>query len=278
MGGGWRRFVRHVRQRRYLEAYAAISIIFVVSVLGLFGIGETDKLAAAALLAVVPITMLILEILDKLESQGDRSGTWLRTSWPPELERRMTAATDDVVMVGVALPRMLTNYVSHLERRLRAGRSVGIVLVDPEGEYGPNLTTQREHGRPNAERNRQVIRTSIMTIDDELRSDPGLAERVRLVLVDFPIGTGGVLFDARMVPDAEGRVELVLGRNPEMYLERYPFGVGGYEHEHLVVTRQHPHWLDHFRREFENTANFGRVPATPGSGLGQAAGRSGTAS
>ncbi|MEV7012620.1 hypothetical protein [Streptosporangium sp. NPDC051022] len=267
-----RRFVRHIRQRRYLEVYAAITIIFVVSVLGLFGIGETDKLAAAALLAVVPVTMLLLEILDKLESQGDRSSTWLRTSWPPELERRMHAATDDVVLVGVALPRMLTNYVSHLERRVKAGRSVGVILVDPEGVYGPNLTTRRESGRPNADRNRQVIRTSIMTIDDALRSDPELAGRVRLVLVDFPIGAGGVLFDARMVADANGGTELVLGRDPEMYIERYPFGVGGYEHEHLVVTRAHPHWLDHFRREFENTANAGRVSTPPAPGLEQSAG------
>jgi hypothetical protein len=199
-----------------LEIYLTAALSLVLGLLGIFDLVDTRVVTAATLgtLALLAISNLgsrhqIDELRTSVRSLAATVGDTMRADVAadrylavkaPPLDDELRAA-DDIGLVGVTLSRTVRELAGTLERRLRAGATLRVVVIDPDSA-APLDAVARTLGITSPDLYRPRIAATIEILN-HLASRSGGAGRIEVRLLPFVPAFGMYLIDPR---EWDGRV------------------------------------------------------------------------
>jgi hypothetical protein len=203
-----------------LEIYVTVLLSGVIGVFSVFDVVNTRALAAATLGTLGLLAASTLAARHQLSDLRDSMGTLtgavnqaVHADLPadrflavkaPALDDDLRAA-DDIRLVGVTLSRTVRDLVGVLDRRLRTGAVLRIVVIDPDSS-APVEAVARTLGVTSPEFYRPRV-ASTMDILSALATLPGTAGRIEVRLLPFVPTFGMYLIDPS---SAQGRIYVEL--------------------------------------------------------------------
>lgn len=205
---------------RNFDLYIVVMVAIAVAVLGIFGVVDARILAAStlAVLGIMATSGLAsrhqvedvkaaLERLAATES-GNIPAERFLSARQPALDSDVATATE-IDLVGVTLTRTIRDMLPVLDRRLRAGARVRVLLVDIDSEANVEAVSRsRKADAPDFYRSR--ISSTVDLLRVLASSSPG-EESLQLRLLPFVPTFGMCAADGK---DAHGRIYV------EMYQHR----------------------------------------------------------
>jgi hypothetical protein len=226
---------RDIRQGENLDLYVTLLVAIVFILLSLLGVASLSLIFSSTLAVLVLIAINLLANRHKTEELfkqlAKTSEGMFREEFPSTLKHDIEQA-QELWLVGVSLNTTIRSYYSLLEKKLRQGHSIRVLLVAPQGS-GAAMAEMRVYGKPNIERNR----TEIIGILDYLCDLKNVADNALEVrTLDYPLGIGGFAIN----PDRASGA---------LYLENYPFKTPGGSLPKFVLRAQDGRWYDFYKTE-----------------------------
>lgn len=234
-----RRIAAEVRRGENIDAYLTIVAAVVIAVLNLAGVfpaaGLTSLvLAVLALLAVG--TLATRAKLEELHTAVVEGGASPQRTLPPSYATDL-AAVNDVWITGVSRATLIRANLLNLANRLRAGRSVRVLLVRP-GSPAADLADRRMPFAVAGGMESEIA--SALNALTALHRDCGGDLQVRLTDQEPAFGS---VFINPAATDAR------------LYLEYYSYKTRHDSHLCLVLTSRDGDWLDLFREQLTELWN-----------------------
>lgn len=251
-----RRVGRDLSRGENLEIYSTAVLSLALGVLGALDLvgGKTLAAATLATLALLAGGLLgsrrqLTDLADQVRARlaGQVSAEDFLTHDKPDLVQQVRGA-QDIRIVGLTLGRTLRNLIDELQRRLAAGATVKVALIDPRGST-PAEAARRSTvpDRPAVFENR--LRSSLDLLR-ELTEVPGAQDRLEVRFLPFVPAFGLVLLDPRR---PAGLIHV------DIYSHNSATGD--------AVFTLHPgrdgQWYEHFQAEFDRIWAFGRPAGAP---------------
>ncbi|WP_155830378.1 hypothetical protein [Glycomyces tenuis] len=203
-----------LRGGRNAELYVTVTIALSIAILGILNVANPDVVAAAtlAVLALLATSRLadrhqsrdISRQLDELLEAGSGPAPADRFFTPghTSLGQEMSAATE-IWLVGVTLTRTIRDSLPMLDRRLQAGASVRVLLldVDSTAETEAVARSKKAHA-PDFYRHRTAASIDLLRV---LAGSARSATNLQLRLLPFVPTFGLCLLDAS---DEHGRIHV----------------------------------------------------------------------
>jgi Domain of unknown function (DUF5919) len=248
-----------------IEIYVTAMASIALGLLSVFNVAAPEVIAAATLgtLALLAVSGLgsrhqLDDMHDTMRSLTASVNMAVHADVPvdrflavkaPALDEHLRAA-DDIRLVGVTLSRTVRDLVGVLDRRLRAGAALRIVIIDPDSS-APVEAVARTLGVTSPAYYRPRVE-STMDILGALASLPGTAGRIEVRLLPFVPTFGMYLIDPA-TPDGLVYVEMYQHRS----LEPNPcFG---------LRAERDGRWYRFFVNQFDTLWDSARPVALPGS-------------
>lgn len=201
---------RDIRNFENLDQYLTVVLALGLAVLSLFGIGaqyiDSLTLAVLGLLALSAVTNR--HRIDDLQRNLAGTATALFVEeFPKDLKENFEEA-QEVWLVGVSLHRTINFNYDKLERKLKQGHKLKVMLVHPEGA-GIEIAASRNYVRKDAAVTATRIRENLQLLCHLRTIAP---ERLQIKTIQNPLSYG------------------VIATNPNtpkgcLYIEHYTFGV-----------------------------------------------------
>ena len=215
-GGPFRRAWTDLATGNNLEIYVTTLVSLALALLGVFDVVAPPVVAAATLgtLALLALSSLgsrhqVQDLRRSMETLTEAVNNAIPDDLPahrflavkaPELHDELRGA-GDIRLVGVTLGRTVRDLARTIERRLRAGATVRVVVIDPDGS-APIDAIERTLGVTSPELYRPRIKSTIEILDN-LAAESGGSGRIEVKLLPFVPAFGMYLID----PDEQdGRV------------------------------------------------------------------------
>jgi hypothetical protein len=161
--------------------------------------------------------------------------SFFQEKFPSNFEEELEKS-EELWLIGVTLSRTLKTHYSLLERKLRRGDSIKIILVNPEtGGIGAETAEMRVYERSDVERLRSQIRGILADLCSLQKVSPNQLE---IRTVNYPLGFGAFGLD---LETADGI----------LYLEHYPFKMPGGSIPKFVLQAKDGRWYDFFKLEMQ---------------------------
>jgi hypothetical protein len=144
-------------------------------------------------------------------------------------------SAEDLWLVGVALTTPLNTLYSVMEKKLKKGHSIKILLIDPEStaiEY----SDMRAYTKGNIDRARNETRNNLHDFCELKQIAP---DRCEIRTIPHPLGHGIVATN----PDTPGGA---------LYISNYPFKTEGGALPKFVICPKNGRWYDLYRQELKN--------------------------
>jgi hypothetical protein len=145
-----------------------------------------------------------------------------------------------VWLVGVSLSRTIRAYYSVLERKLRRGDTVRVLLVHPEGAAS-EIASSRPYPKMEVEQTQRYIRDSLNSLCSLAQSTSG---KLEVRTIQNPLTYGVIATN----PNAQDGV---------LYCELFPFQTVGNTLPRFILRAKDGQWYEFFRKELENLWNNG---------------------
>jgi hypothetical protein len=199
---------------------------------------ESVTLALLGLLAAYS-----LGIRDRLSGINDKlSGTQnlLCDELPPDLKDKVIVGSKELFIVGITLNRTITTFYSQLERKLKDGQKIKILVVEPNSET-TKLIPQRVY-RPICDQRLSDKILDTLTLICSLHSVAPDGLEVRTINFPIPFGC--------FVSDLESK-------DGSIYLEYYSYKTTRDLPCVVVAARADPNWYGVYKTEILNMWNAG---------------------
>jgi hypothetical protein len=243
-----RRILDDVQRGENIDAYVTVVAAIVLSVLNLLDVLPASSLSGVILGVLALLAIGTLVTRSRLEViSGGINRTRLPT-FPDTYPSGYQAALDgegDLYLQGVSLNRTITGAVHALERRLRLGHRVQVLLVVPESEAA-RLAEDRLGLRPDYERRKFQTESSLRHLAD-LAARVGGRLEVRLTKQELTFG-------ATLVSPGTSQAAL--------YVEYYAYG-GIWDGLPLAIAPADGRWYDFHVSQIE--ALWKDAAAAPGA-------------
>lgn len=144
-------------------------------------------------------------------------------------------SSEDLWLVGVALTTPLNTLYSLMEKKLKKGHSIKILLIDPEStaiEY----SDMRTYTKGNIDRARNETRGSLHDFCELKQNAP---DKCEIRIIQHPLGHGIVATN----PDTPGGA---------LYISNYPFKTEGGALPKFVIRPKNGRWYELYRQELKN--------------------------
>ena len=229
------RFWKDIRRGENIDLYVTVAVAIVLAMLNVIGIAPQTWVAPLilAVLALFAIATLMnrhkLETL--LQTINQASGKLLLGSYPADLESDVERAKE-LWIVGVSLYATTMKYYSSLEKKLKEGCSIKILLVNPDGP-AIQMAATRKYGPVNVEDERTRVRTSLQRLCELQKVAEG---RLEIRTLDNPLTFGAFAID----PETSGGV---------LYVEHYGFKTRRENVRKLVLHRNDEGWYNSIKIE-----------------------------
>lgn len=223
---------------RHLEATVTVIVASTVAVLGIVDLASARTVSAATL------AVLALLAFRMAAPPGSPVPAWPTPNGPTRGRSNLQEA-DDIRIVGVTLIRTVRNGFPDLERRLAAGATIRVAIIEPHGE--PPDEAARRSGLTGG---RHVFEHRLASTLDLLQDLHERFETLEIRLLPFVPAYGLLLVDS---DSATGSVEV------DVYSHR----MSEPETRLRLGRRRDRTWFEYFRREFDHLWASGRPLARP---------------
>jgi hypothetical protein len=250
-----------------VEIYATTLVSLVLALLSVFDVVAPPVVAAATLatLALLALSTLgsrhqVQDLRRSIDTLTAAVNNAIPDDLPvhrflavkaPDLHDELRGA-DDIRLVGVTLGRTVRDLARSIERRLRAGATVRVVVIDPDGP-APLDAIERTLGVTSPDLYRPRIKSTIEMLDN-LAAESGGTGQIEVRLLPFVPAFGMYLIDPDE-PDGRTYVEIYQHRsrepNPCFQLKAERDG----------------HWYKFFANQFDVLWDSARPAPDPASGL-----------
>jgi len=203
---------------RNLEIYVTVALSLTFGVLGILDVVEPRAVAAATLGTLALLAVSNVGSRHRLDDLTRSVNAAVQADVPidrvlavkaPALDDDLRAATD-IRLVGVTLSRTVRDLVGSLDRRLRAGAVLRVVVIDPDSS-APLQAVARTLGVTSPAFYQPRVASTI-DILAALGSLPGSAGRIEIRLLPYVPTFGMYLVDPQ-TPDGRIYVELYQHRS-----------------------------------------------------------------
>ena len=137
-----------IRKGENFELYVTVTCAIVLTLLNLAGIVSQSWLATITLAVLALLAVAMLAIRHRLEEiilrMNQTAGKLLLGDYPAELEGDIERAAH-LWIVGVSLYSTTMKYYSSLERKLKKGCYIKVLLLDPNGTT-IKIASKRRYG------------------------------------------------------------------------------------------------------------------------------------
>ena len=229
------RIISDVRRGENIDLYVTVFVAVVVSAISLVGYAPQDVLGPLSLAVLGLLALVMMGNRYRLEDLGkQRAGTivFLR-EFPDDLTVDLERA-QDIWLVGVSLYRFIVRFYALLERKIRSGGSVRVLLVDPDGP-GAALSAAGMYPPFMAEQNRHRIREALSTLA-ALAQQTNKLGTLDVRTLDYVPSFGAYILD----PKKKGKI----------YLEYYPHAMPVDQIPKMQLSSR-DEWHIHFKTQIE---------------------------
>jgi hypothetical protein len=236
-----------LRRGHNVELYLTVTLSLCVAALGVFSVVNINVIGAATLAVLALLAASGLETrhqsaeigkrLERLEVEvnGDVPADRFLTTRRPSLEVDVAAAAD-IRLVGVTLSRTVRDLLPVLDRRLRKGASIRVLVIDGDGPARAEAVTRaRGAGSSDFYQHRLAATTDLLRV---LAAAAPTESALQLRVLPYVPTFGMCLIDPA---EAHGRIYV------EIYQHRTLEHCPKFS---LRADRDGP-WYQHFARQFE---------------------------
>jgi hypothetical protein len=232
-----------IRAGENIDQYLTIVVAITLTLLNLTGVSFQSQLApfTLAILALLAINSLGNRFkIDALLKQGTKSlDDFFSDEFPPSYKADFENS-DVVWLVGVSLHRTIKTNYPILEKKLRQGQTLRVLLIHPTGP-GVELSVARNYAHRGVEPKSNDI-VFVLELLCALREVAPTKIEVRTI--KFPVAFGATAVN----PDSA---------TGKLYIEHYGFRVSADSIPRYVLKASDGRWYDIQKREIEALWNAG---------------------
>lgn len=237
------RFWNDIRNFENLDLYLTVVVAVGLSLLNLLGTASDEFIQplTLAVLGLLALTSLVnRHRIDDLHQALTGSPTDLfLEEFPEDLKSNLESASE-LWLVGVSLHRTINFNYAILERKLREGHKLRVLVVHPEGP-GVEMAVSRNYARREVAVTSGRIRDNLQLLCDLRAIAP---ERMAIRTIQNPLSYGVVATN----PDSA---------TGSLYIEHYTFGVSPISMPRYVIRAQEGKWYDFFKQEVASMWEYG---------------------
>jgi hypothetical protein len=238
--------LRQLRHGENLDAYLTIAASIVLAVLSLTGAVSTDKVLGQLLAVLALLAVGTLVTRSRLDALTSPPASPLLIAFPASREQDLQG-DGDLLLAGVSLLSTVPNSLHALERRLRVGDRVRVLLIEP-GSPAEVLAENRLGIQADPARRTQQTRGTLTHLEQLHRAVGGALE-VRVTAEELSFG--GALCSS-------GTARATL------YLEYYAYKIQKLENMKMVLRPADGTWYDYHLEQVEALWDTATVwPTTP---------------
>jgi hypothetical protein len=235
------RVVDDLKRGENIDLVVTVIVALVVAALNLFGTAPMGWVDPLGLAVLALLATAILGNRHRLDDIGQKLGqadyAEIMKEFPEELDYELERASE-IWLFGVHAVSALRYNRSIIENKLRDGKPIRVLLVDPNGA-AVSMTAARLPGKPSVERERTNIRANL---DDLCELKREVSGNLEIRVIDDAIFYGGYMLD----PDSAGAV---------VFLRRYTYQAGFTPK--LVYRPRDGEWFRLLRSELNSLWNRG---------------------
>jgi hypothetical protein len=241
----FKRIWKDVRRGENLDAYLTIAAAVVLSVLDILGVPLSNKLPAItiAVLALLAIASLVSRYrVEDLTTNLVTMREIFVDEFDLQLLRRNLELADEIWLFGASLDDVVNDYYSIFEKKVRDGKLIRAMIIDPNASSVLELSEMRAYANPDAHRASVKALGSL----SDLCTLRNIAPKIcHIRILKYPITHRLIAINPRR---ANGR----------LYISNYPFGTPGGSLPKFLLSEQDGHWFTHYKQEAENLWNAGK--------------------
>jgi hypothetical protein len=234
-----------IRSGENIDQYLTIVAAITLAILNLAGVSLQTYLApfTLAILALLAINSLGTRFrIDELfKKQSESVDTFFMDEFPPSYKVDFESA-DVLWLVGVSLHRTIKTNYKILEKKLRQGQSIRVLVINPKGA-GIEIAVARNY----AHRGVEAKANDILYILELLSSLNEIApQKLEVRTIKLPLAYG------------------VTATNPatssgKLYIEHYGFRISTDSIPRYVLKSSDGRWYDFFKSEIEALWDAGEI-------------------
>lgn len=224
-----------VKKGENVDLYVTVVVALGLVLLNLVGLAPQNWIAPITLAVLGLLAISTLGSRYRLEELSRRltqsSDTLFLDEFPARLKDDFEAGTE-IWLVGVTLSRTIKTYYTAIERKLRKGHTIKVLLVHPEGP-AVEMAETRIYGRMDLKRTCGDIRNTLQDLCDLRTIAP---DHLQIRTIQNPLSYGVIAIN----PDSPLGV---------LYLEHYPYKVPGGSRPKIILQAKDGRWYEFFREE-----------------------------
>ncbi len=226
-----------IRAGENIDQYLTIIVAIILTLLNLLGIYTQSSLAPfiLAVLSLLAINSLVsrFKIDELLKGKTGASNILLRNEYPSSYKTDFENA-DEMWLIGVSLHRTIKTNYPILEKKLRRGQLLRVLLVRPQGA-GIQMAVTRNytHRRVDTKSNDILFVLELLCSLREIAPS-----NIYIRTIDFPLSYGATVVN----PDTV---------DGKLYIEHYSFRVSADSIPRYVLKVSDGQWYAFYKREIE---------------------------
>jgi hypothetical protein len=238
-----KRIISDIRRGENIDLYFFAFAALTLAILNGLGLASKTLVESVTLALLGLLAAYSLGIRDRLSGINDKlSGTQnlLCDELPPDLKDKVIVGSKELFIVGITLNRTITTFYSQLERKLKDGQKIKILVVEPNSET-TKLIPKRVY-RPISDQRLSDKILDTLTLICSLHSVA--PDRLEVRTINFPIPFGCFVSDLE-------------SKDGSIYLEYYSYKTTRDLPCVVVSARADPNWYGVYKTEILNMWNAG---------------------
>lgn len=237
------RFWSDIKNFENLDLYVTLVVAIGISLSTLLGAASSQYIQplTLAVLALLAFTSLINRhrITDLHQAITGSPTSLFLEEFPDDIKSNLDSASE-VWLVGVSLHRTINFNYATLERKLRQGHIIRVMVVHPDGP-GVEMAVSRNYTRKEVAVTSTRIRDNLQLLCDLRAIAP---ERMAIRTIQNPLSYGVIATNPSAATGA-------------LYIEHYTFGVSPISMPRYVLKAQDGKWYDFFKQEILSMWDYG---------------------
>lgn len=230
--------LRDIQRGENVELYVTLIAAIVLSVLTVIGVTPAEWIAPLTLVVLAALAYSMLgnryQIERAYEQITETTEGVLLQKWPGEELKRDVEKATNLLIIGISLQRTIRANYALLERKLKAGGMVRILLVEPDGA-AIKMATDRVYSGPSLARTQADTQASLnILINLGTETSGGLEMR----LLDYLLPFGGFVKDSNTARGV-------------LYLKHFTFKMPSEDIPRIIMHPQDGYWYDFYSQQAE---------------------------
>ena len=230
-----RRVWADIRQGENIDLY--VTALIAISLAGFNVVGIAPQSWITSITLAVLAVLIVAELgnrhrLEAVLQQTDQGLRFLEEYPPKETLRNKIENAQELWLVGINLGRTIRDYYPDLEKMLKRGGSVQVLVMKPDGD-AIKTSVERSYRGVKPKEARRTIRETLASLCVLHAIRPG---GIRICTLDYPLPFGAYVVDPN---SAIGTI----------YLKNYSYKMSEWDKPRLILGPQDGKWYEFFKKQ-----------------------------